>query len=67
MEIIKNANMGQLLLLILEKASRLIKTIHLTLDRAETIISGLKDAASKMYFNFSGVVGPGEAFVVEYK
>ena len=67
MEIIKNANMGQLLLLTLEKASRLIKTIHLTLDGAETIISGLKDAASKMYFNFSGAVGPGEAFVVEYK
>jgi len=37
------------------------------LDGAETIISGLKDAASKMYFNFSGAVGPGEAFVVEYK
>jgi len=66
MEVIKNANMGQLLLLTLEKASRLIKTIHL-LDGAETIISGLKDAASKMYFNFSGAVGPGEAFVVEYK
>ena len=37
------------------------------LDGAETIIPGLKDAASKMYFNFSGTVGPGEAFVVEYK
>ena len=77
MEVIKNANMGQLLLLTLEKASRLIKTISsntrsnapvmLVLDGAEMIISGLKDAASKMYFNFSGAVGPGEAFVVEYK
>jgi len=67
MEIIKNTNMGQLLLLTLEKASRLIKTISSNTRSNHRPCQSLKDAASKMYFNFSGAVGPGEVFVIEYK